>query len=181
MECRTRAALGSDNPYKLRTCRDGHQSISASASWGVSWGTEFGHGKAIGGRCLGGDDKIIGGGYSPECEIRAVPVHPGSRSADPTNSAGHTDYGPNVRHRSGLRPESRHGSTSSDFTCRHSTRSGNAVREHSARTRIFNNDWSMLKNFHCTDRIYLSSVLIFQPFNVTEPFPPGIECGPGRP
>jgi outer membrane receptor protein involved in Fe transport len=172
MDTQDQGGGGSDNPYNYRTMR-GRSSIDFGQRFVGSFVVElpFGRGKPIGGGVSGVADKIISGWhFTGIVSIQGgFPFTPSLGSTDPTNSGRSYGLRPNVAGTGTVSERNRdHWFNISDFTVPAQYLIGNAGRNILRGPRIFNNDWSMLKDFHFSERIYLQfRAEYFNAFNVT--------------
>jgi hypothetical protein len=131
----------------------------------------FGRGKPIGGGVTGVADRIISGWQlAGFINLQGgFPFTPALGSADPTNSGRAYGLRPNVIGTGKISDRNRdHWFNINDFVVPPQYTIGNAGRNILRGPWLFNQDFSMLKNFHFTERVYLQfRAEYFNLFNVT--------------
>jgi outer membrane receptor protein involved in Fe transport len=172
METQDQGGGGSDNPYNYRTMR-GLSSIDFGQRFVASFVLElpFGRGKPIGGSVTGVADKIVSGWQLAGIVTfqGGFPFTPSLGSADPTNSGRSYGLRPNVAGTGAVSNQNRdHWFNINDFPVPALYTIGNAGRNILRGPGLSNQDLSLLKNFHFTERIYLQfRAEYFNVFNVT--------------
>jgi hypothetical protein len=172
MDTQDQGGGGSDNPYNYRTMR-GRSGIDFGQRFVGSFVVElpFGRGKRIGSGVSRVANNIIGGWQlGGIVSIQGgFPFTPSLGSADPTNSGRAYGLRPNVAGTGKVTERNRdHWFNINDFTVPAQYTMGNAGRNILRGPRIFNQDFSMLKNYHFTEQIYLQfRAEYFNLFNVT--------------
>jgi hypothetical protein len=159
MDTQDQGGGGSDNPYNYRTMR-GLSSIDFGQRFVASFVAELplGRGKPIGGSVHGVVDKIISGWQvSGIVSVQGgFPFTPTLGSADPTNSGRAYGLRPNVAGTGAVSQQNRdHWFNINDFPIPAQYTIGNAGRNILRGPGTVTDDFSMMKNFHFTERIYL--------------------------
>jgi hypothetical protein len=172
MDTQDQGSGGSDNPYNYRTMR-GRSSIDFGQRFIASFVAElpFGRGKPIAGGVTGVADKIISGWQLSGILLfqGGFPFTPTLGGADPTNSGRSYGLRPNVAGTGSVsNPNRDRWFNINDFPVPPLYTIGTAGRNILRGPGISNQDLSLLKNFHFTERIYLQfRAEYFNAFNVT--------------
>jgi hypothetical protein len=172
MDTQDQGGGSSDNPYNYRTMR-GLSAIDFGQRFVGSFVAElpFGRGKPIGGSVTGVADKIISGWQlSGIVTVQGgFPFTPSLGAADPTNSGRGYGLRPNVAGTGAVPNQNRdHWFNISDFPVPAQYTIGNAGRDILRGPGMVGDDFSLLKNFHFTERIYMQfRAEYFNLFNVT--------------
>jgi outer membrane receptor protein involved in Fe transport len=159
MDTQDQGGGSSDNPYNYRTMR-GLSSIDFGQRFVGSFVVElpFGRGKHFGGSVNGVADKIVSGWQLGGIVTvqGGFPFTPSLGSADPTNTGRAYGLRPNVAGTGSVPDQNRdHWFNINDFPVPAQYTIGNAGRNILRGPGVVGNDFSLLKNFHFTERIYL--------------------------
>ncbi len=172
METGDQGSGGSDNPYNYRTMR-GPASIDFNQRLVGSFLVElpFGKGKPIGGSVSGIADKLISGWqFAGILTFQGgFPYTPSLGSADPTNTGRSYGLRPNVAGTGAVSNQDRNGWFNiNDFPVPARFTIGNGGRNILRGPGLANQDISLLKDFHFTERMYLQfRAEYFNAFNLT--------------
>jgi len=172
MESNDQGSGGSDNPYNYRTMR-GPSDIDFNQRFVGSFLVELPFGK---GKPLAGSVKGLASGIISGWQLAGIvtvqggfPFTPTLGSADPTNSGRSYGLRPNVAGNGHVDNRNRdHWFNINDFPVPAPFTIGNAGRNILRGPGLSNQDLSLLKNFHVTERVYFQfRAEYFNAFNVT--------------